>query len=101
MEIVRILLFRLNVQEETYEELEINEDTPIKDIFKSNDIIFIVDAEHSRVWVWKGSDVSIKKKILSTQLASKIRDQYGITYHITSVDEGSEPADLKELLELE
>ena len=95
-----MLLFKLNEQEESYEELNINEDNSIKEQFKSEDIIFIVDAEHSRVWVWEGANVNIKMKFLSTQLASKIRDRYGITYHITSIDEGTEPADLKELLGL-
>ena len=101
MESVKLLLFKLDVQEETYEELEINEDNPIKELFKSDDIIFIVDSENSRVWIWKGSNANIKMKFLSTQIASKIRDRYGITYNITSVDEGSEPADLKELIELD
>lgn len=100
MEVVRVMLFKLNVQEETYEELEINGDNPIQEHFKSNDIIFIADAENSRVWIWKGSNANIKMKFLSTQIASKIRDRYGITYNITSVDEGSEPEDLKELLSL-
>ena len=98
METVKMLLFKLNVQEEMYEELKINEDIPIKEHFKSSDIIFIVDAEHARVWVWEGNNVDIKKKFLSTQLASRIRDRYGITYTITSVDEGSEPESLKEFL---
>ena len=101
MESVKLLLFKLDVQEETYEELENNEDNPIKELFKSDDIIFIVDSENSRVWIWKGSNANIKMKFLSTQIASKIRDRYGITYNITSVDEGSEPADLKELIELD
>ena len=100
MESVRIMLFKLNVQDETYEELEINEDNPINEQLNSNEIIFIVDAEHSRVWVWEGTNTNIKMKFLSTQLASKIRDRYGNTYNISSVDEGSEPSDLKELLGL-
>ena len=100
MEIVRVMLFKLNVQEETYEELEINEDNPINKQFNSNDIIFIVDAEHSRVWIWEGTEANIKMKFLSTQIASKIRDRYGITYNITSVDEGSEPKGLKEIFGL-
>ena len=101
MESVRILLFKLDVQEETYEELEINEDNSIKELFNSNDIIFIVDSENSRVWIWKGSNANTKMKFLSTQIASKIRDRYGITYSISSVDEGIEPAELKVLLELD
>jgi len=100
MESVRTIMFKLNVQEETYEELDVNEDISIKDVFKSNEIIFIVDPGNSRVWVWEGSSVNIKMKFLSTQIASKIRDRHGITYTITSVDEGSEPEDLKELLGL-
>lgn len=100
MENVGIMLFKLNVQEETYDELEINEKNPFNKRLKSDDIIFIADAEHSRVWVWGGTSVNIKMKFLSTQVASKIRDRHGITYTITSVDEGNEPAELKELLGL-
>jgi len=101
MESVRILLFKLNEHEESYEEVEINENNSINEQFKSDDIIFIVDGEHSRVWIWEGANVNIKMKFLSTQLASKIRDRYGITYNITSIDEGSEPEELKESLGLE
>ncbi len=98
MENVEILMFRLNLHEETYDELEINQNITIREHLKSEDIIFIVVAEHSRVWIWEGSDVNIKMKFLSTQIASEIRDKHGITYTITSVDEGNEPAELRELL---
>jgi len=98
MENVGILMFKLNLEEETYDQLEINQGNPISEQLKSDDIIFIVDAEHSRIWIWEGTNANIKMKFLSTQIASKIRDRHGITYAITSVDEGSEPADLKELL---
>ena len=100
MQSVKLLLFKLNIQEEIYEELEINEAKPIMEQFNSNEIIFIVDSEHSRVWLWEGKNTSIKMKFLSTQLASKIRDRYGITYTITSIDEGNEPDELKEFLGL-
>ena len=100
MQNVGIMLFKLNVQEETYDELETNEEHPLNEQLKSEDIIFIVDAEHSRVWVWEGTNVNIKMKFLSTQIASKIRDRHGITYTITSIDEGNEPKELKELLGL-
>jgi len=98
MENVRILMFKLNLEEETYDDIEINQENPINEQLKSKDIIFIVDGEHSRIWIWEGTDANIKMKFLSTQIASKIRDRHGITYTITCVDEGSEPAELKELL---
>ena len=98
METVKMLLFRLNIQEENYEELDIDKDISIEEYFKSSEIIFIVDAEHSRVWVWEGTNVDVKKKFLSTQLASKIRDRHGITFTISSIDEGNEPEFLKKLL---
>lgn len=95
-----VLIFKLDVQSEDFKEISYEKDLPLHKFLNHNRILLFVDSEHSRIYIWEGSNVTIRMKFLSAQLASKVRDQYGIDYSITTVDDGDETLDFKQFLGL-
>ena len=95
-----VLIFKLDVQSEDFKEISYEKDLPPQKFLNHNRILLFVDPEHSRIYIWKGSNVTVRMKFLSAQLASKVRDQYGIDYSITTVDDGDETLDFKQFLGL-
>ena len=95
-----VLIFKLDVESEDFKEISYENDLPPKEFLNHNRILLFVDPEHSRIYIWEGSNVTIRMKFLSAQLASKVRDKYGIDYSITTVDDGDETLDFKQFLNL-
>lgn len=93
-----VLIFKLDVESEDFKEISYEKDLPPHKFLNHNRILLFVDPEHSRIYIWEGSNVTIRMKFLSAQLASKVRDQYGIDYSITTVDDGNETLDFKQFL---
>ncbi len=91
-----VLIFKLDVESEDFKEISYDKDLPPHKFLNHNRILLFVDPEHSRIYIWEGSNVTIRMKFLSAQLASKVRDQYGIDYSITTVDDGDETLDFKQ-----
>lgn len=91
----RFLIFKLDVESEDFKEISYSGDLPLYKFLNHYRILLFVDHEHSRIYIWEGSDVTTRMKFLSAQLAPKIRDQYGIDYRITTVDDGDETLDFK------
>ena len=94
-----VLVFKLDVESEDFKEISNRGGLQIKKLLNHYRILLLVDHEHSRIYMWEGSEVSTRMKFLSAQLAPKIRDQYGIDYSITTVDDGDETLDFKEFIE--
>ena len=90
MEEEKLRIFQFNDQLAEYEELEIKEDIPLFELLDSDFILLFVDPVHYRVWIWQGSNTTTRMKFISAKIAPRIRDQYGIAYKISSVDEGNE-----------
>ncbi|TFG13552.1 MAG: hypothetical protein EU535_04760 [Promethearchaeota archaeon] len=86
----KLRIFQFNDQLAEYEELEIKEDIPLYELLDSDFILLFVDPEHYKVWIWQGSNTTTRMKFISAKIAPRIRDQYGIAYKISSVDEGNE-----------
>ena len=93
-----VLIFKLDVELEDFKEISYDKDLPPRKFLNHNRILLFVDSEHSRIYIWEGSNVTIRMKFLSAQLASKVRDKYGIDYSITTVDDGDETLDFKQFL---
>ena len=91
-----LLIFKLDVESEDFKEVSYEKKLPPYKFLNHNRILLFVDPEHSRIYIWKGSNVTVRMKFLSAQLAPKIRDQYGIDYSITTVDDGDEALDFKQ-----
>jgi len=95
-----LLIFKLDVESEEFKEIFYKGDLPIHKFLNHYRILLFVDPEHSKVYIWEGSEVTIRMKFLSAQLASKVRDKYGIDCSITTVDDGDETLDFKQFLNL-
>ncbi len=93
-----VLIFKLDVESEDFKEISYENNLPPKKFLNHNRILLFVDPEHSRIYIWEGSNVTVRMKFLSAQLAPKVRDQYGIDYSITTVDDGDETHDFKQFL---
>ncbi len=97
----KIIVFQYSDEEQEFQELEIEEDLPLHQLLDSDFILLFVDPTRYRVWVWQGSNTTTRMKFISAKIAPSIRDQYGIAYKITSVDEGNETLAFKIMIGLE
>lgn len=61
----------------------------------SSFIFLFVDFNRYRVWIWQGANTTTRIKFISAKRALNIRDRYGTTFRITTVDEGNEPVGFK------
>ena len=86
----KLRIYQFNDKLGEFEELEIEEDLPLHELFDSDFILLIVDPTYYRVWLWHGANTTTRMKFIAAKIAPKIRDRYGIAYKITAVDEGDE-----------
>jgi len=96
-----VIVFQYSDQDQEFQELEIEEDLPLYELFDSESILLFVDHERYRVWVWHGTNTTTRMKFISAKLAPNIRDQFGIAYKISAVDEGNEMLAFQILVGLE
>ncbi|MFW9783925.1 MAG: hypothetical protein ACFFFB_16690 [Candidatus Heimdallarchaeota archaeon] len=96
----RFLVFEINEDLEDFQKLDI-EEGPMYNILKPDSIFLFLDEHNKQIWLWHGRHAEIRKKFIATQSAPKIRDQYGIDYKITAVDDGKEDIMFKVFLGLE
>jgi hypothetical protein len=97
----KIVPFQYSDEEQEFQELEIEEDLPLQELLDSDFILLFVDPIRYRVWVWQGANTTTRMKFISAKIAPGIRDQYGIAYKITSVNEGDETLGFKVMIGLE
>ncbi|MBY9014816.1 MAG: hypothetical protein KGD68_03920 [Candidatus Lokiarchaeota archaeon] len=95
----QFLVFMINEEEENFDEIDLL-DAPIYTALDTFFIFIIVDSKEKEIWIWQGEKASIRKKFIATQKAPEIRDEYGIDFKITAIDEGSEPPGFKKLIGL-
>jgi hypothetical protein len=96
-----IYVFQFNDELGEYEELELEEDIKLYELLNPEFILLFIDPIHYRVWIWQGAETTTRMKFISAKTAPNIRDQYGISYKITSVDEGDETKAFKIFVGLE
>jgi len=96
----QFLLFKIDEDKEDLEEIKIKV-SPLYTLFDSKFIFLIVDPIDKEIWIWHGRNATIRMKFISTQKAPKIRDQYGVDFKISAVDEGDESPKFKEIVGLE
>ncbi|MFW9928592.1 MAG: hypothetical protein ACFFD1_04300 [Candidatus Thorarchaeota archaeon] len=66
--------------------------------FDANEVYIVVDDVKRIIFIWKGSHAPVRKKFISARTASKIRQQYGLTFKVDSIDQAEEPSDFLELM---
>lgn len=96
-----IVVFQFNDELGEFEELEIDEEIPLHELLDPDFILLFVDPQRYRVWVWQGSNTTTRMKFISAKIAPNIRDQYGIAYKITTVDDSNETLAFKIMVGLE
>ncbi len=95
----QFLLFEIDEENEDFKEIEV-EDGSIQILIDSNSIYLVVDPVNKEVWIWHGENASIRKKFIAAQKAPEIRNNYGVDFKITAIDEGNEPPKFKMLVGL-
>jgi len=93
------LLFEIDEENEDFNEIEV-EDGSLHMFFNHFSIYIIVDPVNKKVWIWHGENASIRKKFIAAQKTPEIRNNYGVDFKITAIDEGSEPPEFKILVGL-
>lgn len=77
----------------TYNELEIEEDN-LEEILHEEEVFLVVKQELRRLFIWKGPKSPVRKRFISSRVASKMQEQVrkdsGRHLKIVSVDAGDE-----------
>ena len=95
----QFLLFEIDEENEDYKAIEV-EDGSIHMLFDHLSIYVIVDPVNKEVWIWHGENASIRKKFIAARKAPEIRNNYGVDFKISAIDEGNEPPEFKILVGL-
>lgn len=95
------ILFQFNDELQEFQELQFEEDLELYEVLDSDFVLLFVDPKRYRVWVWHGNNVTTRMKFIAAKIAPKIRDEFGISYKITAVDEGDETMAFKIMAGLE
>ncbi len=63
--------------------------SPEKDLKKTEVFIFL-DEETRQIFIWTGSESSVRKRFISSQIARQMRLERGMTHRISTEDQGNE-----------
>ncbi len=63
----------------------------------TNKVLVFVDHDAKTVYLWRGKNADIFKKLMGTRVAAKLSHSYPY-YRIRPISEGSEPASFKHLI---
>lgn len=95
----QFLLFEIDEENEDFKEIEVEEGS-IQMYLDHFSIYVIVDPVNKGVWIWHGENASIRKKFIAAKKAPEIRNNYGVDFKITAIDEGNEPPEFNMLVGL-
>lgn len=70
---------------------EIKEDKPIKELLQQKECYIINDDDARVVYLWKGSEATVRSKFIGANKSQEVRGQVGMNYKCLSVDQGDEP----------
>ena len=91
----KIIVFQYNDELNEFQELELEDDVQIHELFDPEFILLFVDPTRYRVWIWHGSNTTTRMKFIAAKIAPSVRDRYGIGFKIAAVDEGNETLGFK------
>lgn len=95
------IVFQFNDELQEFQELQFDQDLELYELLDSDFVLLFVDPKRYRVWVWHGNNVTTRMKFIAAKIAPKVRDEFGISYKITAVDEGDETMAFKIMVGLE
>jgi hypothetical protein len=96
----QFVILGLKEGEEEFHEIKTIDDR-ILNYLDSNYIYIIVDPADKEIWIWNGKFSNVRMKFIATQQAPLIRDQYGIDFKISTIDEGEENQEFKDFIGIE
>ncbi len=85
-----IIVYQFNDVLGDFEELILDPDLKLKDLFDDDFILLVVDPQHFRVWLWHGYNTTTRMKYIAATMAPSIRDKHGIGFKISAVDQDNE-----------
>lgn len=86
---------------DTGETEEIKIDKDIKDILKTSEVYIIISNHPERtIWLWKGTESSVRKKFIGAQIIQDLRGKIGLDYSVVPINEGNEPADFLKVIKV-
>lgn len=96
-----IQVFQLNDEKAEFEELELEEGVQLYEILNAKLILYFVNPETYRSFIWAGSEASTRMKFIAANKASSIRDRIGPAIKIQTVDQNDETLPFKIMVGLE
>jgi hypothetical protein len=96
------MMFRVSSEEyETINDIQYVQVPLSKDSLDSEDVFLIDDRNNDKCYIWIGKDASVKEKVVAGRISRMFdAERAGAQYEIF-VEEGSEPAELKQILGME
>lgn len=61
-----------------------------KDSLDSENVYCIVDEAGKNIYVWLGRLCGVRKRFIGARTANKMRNEFGTTFRVHSIDEGDE-----------
>ena len=98
---ITIQVFQLNDEKAEFEELELEEGVELYEILNPKLILYFVNAETYRSFIWAGSEASTRMKFIAANKAASIRDRIGPAIKISTVDQNDESLPFKIMVGLE
>jgi hypothetical protein len=90
-----IMIFQLNDKNETYEQLELEENVKPFELLNSDFIMLFI--AKNKAWIWQGNNCSIRMRFISVYLIQIIKEKTGIT-RIIAIEQGDETNEFKNLV---
>lgn len=63
--------------------------SPEKDL-KDSEVLIFLDEEERQIFIWTGSESSVRKRFISSQIARQMRLERGLTHRVSTEDQGNE-----------
>ncbi|MHA1340946.1 MAG: hypothetical protein ACTSRZ_13400 [Promethearchaeota archaeon] len=78
---------------------EIKSDKTFRELLDPKECYIINDDDRRVIYLWKGSECSVRKKFIGASKSQEVRGQVGMHYKVIPVDEGDEPEGFLEFLD--
>lgn len=70
---------------------EITDEKPFRELLEPDETYILNDDDNRLIWLWKGSECSVRSKFIGASKSQEVRGQVGMHYKVIPVDEGEEP----------
>lgn len=70
---------------------EIKDEKPFRELLDPAETYILNDDDNRLIYLWKGSECSVRSKFIGASKSQEVRGQVGMHYKVIPVDEGEEP----------